>query len=53
MLPAIVVFALTCAVIAGAKIPYLNLDRPSAALLGAVGMVAVGALGPKQAGSAP
>jgi Na+/H+ antiporter NhaD/arsenite permease-like protein len=47
--PALVVFALTYLVVAGAKIPYLSLDRPSAALLGAVAMVAVGALSPAQA----
>jgi Na+/H+ antiporter NhaD/arsenite permease-like protein len=52
MLPALVVFTLTYAVVAGAKIPLLNLDRPSAALLGAVAMVAVGALTPAQASAA-
>jgi Na+/H+ antiporter NhaD/arsenite permease-like protein len=46
---ALVIFALTYAVVAGAKIPFLSLDRPSAALLGAVAMVAVGALSPAQA----
>jgi Na+/H+ antiporter NhaD/arsenite permease-like protein len=50
--PALVVFALTYLVVAGAKIPYLSLDRPSAALLGAVAMVAVGALSPKEAAAA-
>jgi Na+/H+ antiporter NhaD/arsenite permease-like protein len=52
MVAAVLIFALTYAVIAGAKIPYLSLDRPSAALLGAVAMVAVGALSPSQAGAA-
>jgi Na+/H+ antiporter NhaD/arsenite permease-like protein len=49
---AVAVFALTYLVIAGARLPFLSLDRPSAALLGAVAMVAVGALTPAEAGAA-
>jgi Na+/H+ antiporter NhaD/arsenite permease-like protein len=43
---ALVIFALTYLVIAGQKLPFLHLDRPSGALLGAVAMVAAGVLTP-------
>jgi len=49
---AVAVFALTYAASAGARIPGLSLDRPAAALLGAVLMVALGVLTPAQAGAA-
>jgi Na+/H+ antiporter NhaD/arsenite permease-like protein len=42
--PTLIVFALTYVVISGQRIPGLRLDRPSAALCGAVGMVLIGTL---------
>jgi Na+/H+ antiporter NhaD/arsenite permease-like protein len=42
--PTLIVFALTYVVISGQRIPGLHLDRPSAALCGAVMMVLVGTL---------
>ena len=42
--PALIVFALTYIVISGQRIPGLRLDRPSAALCGAVMMVLTGTL---------
>ena len=45
---ALLVFALTYALIAGRRLRWLPIGRPAGALLGAVGMVAVGALTPAQ-----
>ena len=44
MTTALVIFILTYLVVAGQKLPYLHLDRPSGALLGAVLMVWTGVL---------
>lgn len=44
MTAALVIFVLTYVVIAGQKLPFLHLDRPSGALLGAVLMVWTGVL---------
>lgn len=44
MTTAIVIFALTYVAIAGARIPFVRLDRPAAALCGAIAMVAFGVL---------
>lgn len=52
MTAALVVFGATYLAIAAGRVPYLSLDRPSAALLGAVLMVAAGVLTPAQAGAA-
>ncbi len=52
MLAALAVFALTYVAIAAGRFPGLSVDRPSAALLGAVLMVAAGVLGPAEAGAA-
>ena len=52
MLLALLVFAATYFAIAAGSVPYLSLDRPAAALLGAVVMVAVGVLRPAEAGAA-
>jgi Na+/H+ antiporter NhaD/arsenite permease-like protein len=41
---AIAIFALTYLAIAGVTIPFVRLDRPSAAMIGAAAMVAVGGL---------
>jgi Na+/H+ antiporter NhaD/arsenite permease-like protein len=49
---ALAVFALTYLAVAAGRFPGLSLDRPAAALLGAVLMVAVGALSPEQAAAA-
>ena len=49
---ALAVFALTYLAVAAGRFPGLSLDRPAAALLGAVLMVAVGALGPEEAARA-
>jgi Na+/H+ antiporter NhaD/arsenite permease-like protein len=45
----LLVFALTWALIASRRLQVLPIGRPAGALLGAVGMVAVGALTPEQA----
>jgi Na+/H+ antiporter NhaD/arsenite permease-like protein len=50
--PALIVFALTYIVISGQRIPGLRLDRPSAALCGAVMMVLTGTLTQEQAWAA-
>jgi Na+/H+ antiporter NhaD/arsenite permease-like protein len=50
MTAALVVFLLTYLIITGQKIPLLRLDRPSGALLGAVGMVVTGVVTPGEAG---
>jgi Na+/H+ antiporter NhaD/arsenite permease-like protein len=47
--PTLVIFALTYVVISGQRVPGLRLDRPSAALCGAVLMVLVGTLSPSEA----
>lgn len=52
MTAALLVFTATYLAVAAGRVPYLSLDRPAAALLGAVLMVAVGVLTPAQAGAA-
>ncbi len=52
MMLALLVFGATYCAIAAGSVPYLSLDRPAAALLGAVMMVAVGVLTPAEAGAA-
>src|SRR5689334_18933610 len=52
MTVALAVFALTYLSIAAGRVPYLSLDRPATALLGAVVMVAAGVLTPREAGAA-
>ena len=52
MTVALAVFTLTYLAIAAGRVPYLSLDRPATALLGAVLMVAAGVLSPRQAGAA-
>jgi Na+/H+ antiporter NhaD/arsenite permease-like protein len=52
MIAALVVFSLTYLAVAAGRVPFLSLDRPSAALLGAVVMVATGVLTPREAGAA-
>lgn len=52
MWPALIVFALTYIVISGQRIPGLRLDRPSAALCGAVMMVLTGTLTQEEAWAA-
>jgi hypothetical protein len=44
LVPAAVIFALTYVVLGVQGIPRIHIDRPSGALLGAVGMVAFGVL---------
>lgn len=48
MLPALIIFCATYLFLAGAKVPFLKLDRPGGAVAGAVAMVAVGVLTPLQ-----
>jgi Na+/H+ antiporter NhaD/arsenite permease-like protein len=52
VLAAVVVFTLTYLAIAAGRLPGLSVDRPAAALLGAVLMVATGVLTPAEAGAA-
>jgi Na+/H+ antiporter NhaD/arsenite permease-like protein len=52
VLVALVIFGLTYVAVAAGGIPGLSIDRPSAALLGAVCMVAAGVLSPAEAGDA-
>jgi Na+/H+ antiporter NhaD/arsenite permease-like protein len=52
VLAAVIVFSLTYVAIAAGRFPGLSVDRPAAALLGAVLMVAAGVLSPAQAGAA-
>ena len=52
MTSALLVFAVTYVAIAAGRLPYLSLDRPAAALLGAVLMVAAGVLTATEAGAA-
>ena len=49
MWPTLIVFALTYVVISGQRVPGLRLDRPSAALCGAVLMVLIGTLSYREA----
>jgi Na+/H+ antiporter NhaD/arsenite permease-like protein len=49
---AVGIFALTYLAIAAGRLPPLSVDRPAAALLGAVLMVAAGVLSPAEAGAA-
>jgi Na+/H+ antiporter NhaD/arsenite permease-like protein len=49
---AVLIFALTYLAIAAGRLPGLSVDRPAAALLGAVLMVATGVLTPAQGGAA-
>lgn len=48
MLAALFIFVATYLFIAGAEVPFLKLDRPGGALLGAVAMVVFGVLTPAQ-----
>jgi Na+/H+ antiporter NhaD/arsenite permease-like protein len=48
MLPALIIFCATYLFLAGAKLPFLHLDRPGGAVAGAVAMVAFGVLTPQQ-----
>jgi Na+/H+ antiporter NhaD/arsenite permease-like protein len=52
VLTALLIFALTYVAIAAGTVPGLSVDRPSAALLGAVCMVAARVLSPAEAGAA-
>jgi len=52
VLVAIAIFAVTYLAVAAGRLPWLSLDRPSAALLGAVFMVAARVLSPADAGGA-
>jgi Na+/H+ antiporter NhaD/arsenite permease-like protein len=52
MTAALFVFALTYVAVAAGRVPFLSLDRPAAALLGAVLMVAAGVITPREAGAA-
>jgi Na+/H+ antiporter NhaD/arsenite permease-like protein len=49
---ALAIFVLTYLAVAAGRLPFLSVDRPAAALLGAVLMVAAGVLTPAQAGAA-
>lgn len=49
MSAALFVFLASYVVIAGTRLPFVRLDRPAGALLGAVGMVALGVLTPEEA----
>jgi Na+/H+ antiporter NhaD/arsenite permease-like protein len=49
---AVVIFTLTYVAIAGGRVPFLSVDRPAAAFLGAAMMVAAGVLTPDEAGRA-
>jgi len=49
---AVAIFALTYLAVAAGRLPFLSVDQPAAALLGAVLMVASGVLTPAQAGAA-
>ena len=46
------IFAVTYLAVAAGRLPFLSVDRPAAALLGAVLMVAAGVLTPAEAGAA-
>lgn len=49
MSTALFVFVLSYVVVAGARLPFTRIDRPAGALLGAVGMVVLGVVGPEEA----
>jgi Na+/H+ antiporter NhaD/arsenite permease-like protein len=49
MLPAITVFAITYVLISARRLAFLRIDRPAAALLGAVACVLLGLIGPDAA----
>jgi Na+/H+ antiporter NhaD/arsenite permease-like protein len=49
---ALAIFSVTYVAVAAGRLPWLSVDRPSAALLGAVLMVAAGVLSPGEAGAA-
>lgn len=49
MLPAILVFAITYVLISARRLAFLRIDRPAAALLGAVACVLLGLIGPDAA----
>jgi Na+/H+ antiporter NhaD/arsenite permease-like protein len=49
---ALAIFALTYLAVAAGRLPFLSVDRPAAALLGAVLMVAARVLSPAEAGAA-
>ncbi len=49
---AVAIFAVTYLAVAAGRLPWLSVDRPSAALLGAVFMVAAGVLSPAEASAA-
>src|SRR5439155_19518287 len=48
VLAALIIFVATYLFLAGAELPFLNLDRPGGAVAGAVAMVALGVLTPAQ-----
>ena len=50
MAAALAIFALTYLAVAAGRLPFLSVDRPAAALLGAVLMVAAGVLAPGRGG---
>jgi Na+/H+ antiporter NhaD/arsenite permease-like protein len=52
VLPALAIFGVTYVAVAGGRLPGLSVDRPAAALLGAVLMVAAGVLTPAEAAAA-
>ena len=52
MAVALGIFALTYLAVAAGRLPFLSVDRPAAALLGAVLMVAAGVLTPREASAA-
>ena len=52
MTAAVVIFTLTYVAVAGGRFPFLSVDRPAAAFLGAALMVAAGVLAPAEAGRA-
>jgi Na+/H+ antiporter NhaD/arsenite permease-like protein len=52
VLVALTVFSLTYVAVAAGRFPFLSVDRPAAALLGAVVMVAAGVLTPAEAAAA-
>jgi len=48
VLAALIIFVATYLFLAGAELPFLNLDRPGGAVAGAVAMVVFGVLTPEQ-----
>lgn len=49
VIAALVIFALSYLVIAGSKLPFVSIDRPSGAFVGATAMVLAGVLTPREA----